>query len=97
VFSQRTRNIQRNDVIIGQRTEQQTKHNSGNSIITDLIDKVINFSLQIIGWVVTSGSMDVAPDTFSHVNSFSHPLSATNHWLTNTTTASPMFSFPFLL
>jgi hypothetical protein len=73
------------------------KHNSGNSVITYLIDGIINFNLQIIGWVVSSGSMDVAPDTFPHFSSFSHPLSATHHWLTNTTTATPMFSLPFFL
>jgi hypothetical protein len=66
-------------------------------MITYLIDRIINFSLQVIGWAVTSGSMDVAPDTFSHFNSFSHPLSATHHWLTNMATATPMFSFSFLL
>jgi hypothetical protein len=69
MFPQRTRNIQRNDVITGQRADQQTKHNSGNSMITYLIDRIINFSLQVIGWVVASGSMDVAPDTFSHLPS----------------------------
>jgi hypothetical protein len=73
VFPQRTRNIQKNDVIRGQRTNKKI-HNSGNSMITYLIDGIINFSLQIISWVVSSGSMDVAPDTF-HISVLSHVLS----------------------
>jgi hypothetical protein len=74
VFPQRTQNIQRNDVSTGQRTDQQTKHISGNLMITYLIDRIINFSLQVIGWVVTSGFMDVAMDTF-HTSVLSHVLS----------------------
>jgi hypothetical protein len=95
VFPQRTQNIQRNYVIIGQRADQQTKHNSGNLMITYLIDRIINFSLQVIGWVVTSVSMDVATDTFL-TSILSHILSLTNHWFTNTTTATPHV-LPFLL
>jgi hypothetical protein len=74
VFPQRTRKIQRNDVSAGQRTDQQTKHNSRNSMINCLIDGIINFSLQVIGRVVTGGYMDVATDTF-HTSVLSHVFS----------------------
>jgi hypothetical protein len=73
VFLHRTRNIQRNDLIAGQRADQQTKHNAGNLMITYLIDRIFDFSLQVIGLVVTSGSMDVATDTF-HTSVLSHIL-----------------------
>jgi hypothetical protein len=95
VFPQRTRNFQRNYVTISQRTDQETKHNSGNLMITYLIDRIINFSLQVVGWVVTSGVYGCGNGYFSHFSSFSRPLSAIDHWLTNTATATPMFSFPF--
>jgi hypothetical protein len=39
---------------------EQTKQNSGNSMITYLIDGIINFSLQTIGWAVSSAGHKIS-------------------------------------